>query len=56
MTYIVCLVIIFYFTKARDMYRRRDFSGDTVTLQLWLIVVAIIDLIICTTVIALPIS
>ena len=56
LTYIVCLVIIFYFTKARDMYRKRDVNGDTVTLQLWLIVVAIIDLIICTTVIALPIS
>ena len=55
-TYIVCLIILFYFTKARDMYRRRDVSGDTVTLQLWLIVVAIIDLIICTIVIALPIK
>ena len=56
MIYIVCLVIIFFFTKARDMYRRRDVSGDTVTLQLWLIVVAIIDLCLCITVIALPIS
>lgn len=43
--YIICLHIIFFYTKARDTYRLRDIKGDTVTLQLWLIVVAVINLI-----------
>ena len=42
--YIVCLHIIFFYTKARDTYRQRDTKGDTVTLQLWLCVAAVIDL------------
>jgi hypothetical protein len=46
-TYIFCLAIMFFFTKARDVYRRRDHNGDTVTLQLWLMVIAILNLI-CT--------
>ena len=54
--YICCLIILFIFTKARDMYRRRDINGDTVTLQLWLICVAIADLIIVSTVVCLPYS
>lgn len=43
-TYICCLIILFYFTKARDFYRQRDTRGDTVTLQLWLIALATINL------------
>ena len=45
-TFVVCLMVMFYFTKARDMYRRRDETGDTVTLQLWLMAAAIINLLI----------
>jgi hypothetical protein len=29
--FIVCLITMFIFTKSRDMYRRRDLKGDTVT-------------------------
>ena len=42
--YILSLIIMFFFTKARDVYRQRDASGDTVTLQLWLTGVAMCDL------------
>lgn len=42
--YIVCLHIIFFYTKARDTYRLRDQKGDTVTLQLWLCVLAVLNL------------
>ena len=31
-TYIACLILIAYYTKARDFYRRRDIKGDTVGL------------------------
>ena len=27
-----CLMVMFFFTKARDSYRKRDVTGDTVTL------------------------
>lgn len=30
--YIFCLAIIFFFTKIRDNYRKRDEKGDTVTI------------------------
>ena len=46
---------MFWFTKARDVYRRRDVTGDTVTLQLWLIAVAIVNLIITVIVISVDI-
>ena len=53
--FIVCLMIMFFFTKARDMYRKRDLTGDTVTLQLWLMAIAIINLIIVIVVIQIDI-
>ena len=31
-SYMICLIVLAYFTKARDYYRKRDTSGDTVTL------------------------
>lgn len=42
--YIVCLTILLYYTKARDFYRKRDARGDTVFLQLCLIVISLIDI------------
>ena len=53
--FIVCLMIMFFFTKARDMYRKRDLTGDTVTLQLWLMAIGIINLIIVIVVINIDI-
>ena len=44
--YIACLLAIFFFTKIRDRYRKRDERGDTVTIQLWLIGIAITNLLI----------
>ena len=43
-TYFICLFVLLYYTKARDFYRKRDRRGDTVTVQLWLIGISIIDL------------
>ena len=54
--YLVCLAILFAFTKARDYYRKRDDRGDTVTLQLWLMAIAAIDLLITITVISIGFS
>mmetsp|Transcript_28572 Transcript_28572/g.35353 ORF Transcript_28572/g.35353 Transcript_28572/m.35353 type:complete len:145 (-) Transcript_28572:1866-2300(-) len=49
--YILCLVTLAYYTKARDYYRRRDDKGDTVTLQMWLIWIAVLNLILTEVVI-----
>ena len=46
MIYIICLTIILWYTKARDFYRKRDTKGDTIRLQLWLISIAIVNLVI----------
>lgn len=46
MTYIICLIVVAYYTKARDFYRRRDQKGDTVTLQMSLIFVSVSNLIV----------
>ena len=43
-TLILTLIILFWFTKARDVYRKRDEKGDTVVLQLWLIGVGMCDI------------
>ena len=40
---LLTLAILFWFTKARDVYRKRDDKGDTVILQLWLIGIAMSD-------------
>ena len=40
---LLCLALLFWFTKARDVYRKRDDKGDTVLLQLWLIGIAMSD-------------
>ena len=47
-TYIICLIVLAYFTKARDYYRKRDSSTDTVALQLWLIWLAVTSLVLTT--------
>lgn len=47
-TYIVCLIILAYFTKARDYYRKRDSTTDTIALQLWLIWLAVTSLVLTT--------
>lgn len=54
--FVFCLIIMFAFTKARDMYRRRDENGDTVTLQLWLMAVGIVNLIIVIIIIQVDFS
>ena len=41
---ILTLIILFWFTKARDVYRKRDETGDTVVLQLWLIGIGMFDI------------
>lgn len=41
--YVICLLILLWFTKARDVYRKRD-ASDLIWLQCGLIIVAIIDL------------
>ena len=40
----MCLITLLYYTKARDYYRKRDVRGDTVTVQIILIIVSIVDL------------
>jgi len=51
--YIISLLALFFFTKIRDKYRKRDEKGDTVTIQLWLIGVAITNLIITVIVVCI---
>ena len=46
LTYIGCLVVLWYYIKARDYYRKRDTTGDTVNVQLWLIAIAIVNLVV----------
>ena len=51
--YIVSLIIIWAFTKMRDVYRKRD-EHDRVEVQFWLIGVAIANLVITIIVICIP--
>lgn len=51
-TYIICLLIILFFTKARDVYRERDMS-DNIWLQCNLILVSIINLLITIVVVSI---
>ena len=53
--YIVCLIIIWAFTKMRDVYRKRD-EHDRVEVQLWLMGIAIANLVITIIVICIPYS
>jgi len=48
--YIGCLLILLWFTKARDVYRKRD-GSDLIWVQCGLIIAAIIDLCITITVV-----
>ena len=53
---LISLIILGWFTKARDQYRKRDKKGDTVALQLWLIALGIFNLIITIIVVSIDIS
>jgi len=44
--FVVCLLIMFYFTKVRDGYRKRDEAGDTVQIQLWMMGIGICNLLV----------
>lgn len=51
--YIVCLIVLWTFTKMRDVYRKRD-SHDRVNLQLGLMAAAMVNLVITIAVICIP--
>lgn len=53
--YILCLMVIFWFIKARDVYRARD-PYDRVPLTLWLIAIAVADLMLTLVVDAIAFS
>ena len=53
LTYIVCLIVIWAFTKMRDVYRKRD-EHDRVEVQIWLMGAAIANLVITIIVICIP--
>ena len=51
--YIICLIVIWAFTKMRDVYRKRD-EHDRVEVQIWLMGAAIANLVITIIVICIP--
>ena len=53
--YIICLIILWTFTKMRDVYRKRD-EHDRVDHQLWLMGAAMANLVITIIVICIPYS
>ena len=49
----MCLIVLWAFTKMRDVYRKRD-EHDRVNVQLWLMGAALVNLVITIVVICIP--